>query len=601
MKRWKARTDLTYLAKEVLGYKDVIGPSRFPFMNILQKFPLPTFTQLSGNDRITGGKWRYTPLVPIYELPGHRKVLILDPRGFLKTTINAQTHTIQWILNYPDVAMIIIQSNSEKAEAILGEIKRHFQANQTLRALFPEHCPTKRPFDWGTKAAFTTEARGIEIARKEETLMTGSIDKGSAGYHFDVMKFSDIVEPNNVKTPEQIRSVIESFGMFENLLKQPDSWIDVEGTRYDFSDLYGELIKSEMLRRKASKDSRWKIHVRGVYKKETQDGEPEKFIPEELDYRYQKDEKGEKISWWPERWPTKLLEERRTDPTIGEYTFATQQLNNPTDVGDAQVAFPVNDNYPKWISRKNFRLNIRVVRRTVTVDSAETQNERSNLSAITVVAWDQSGRAYLDAIRAGKWLPDELVNQIFAVNRLFRPDDVKIESTGFIRGLMPTINRRMQTSGDYLPLSFIQRENKVTKQERIRNTLQPWYRAGDLRFLDDLDNKEDLIEELRRFPRYTEDDIIDSLADHFQGKEWFGREQARPPQGSEINVGMALNPWQRRPSANGDGAFVYDEEERAVIMQRAMDKLWKVETMELDNGLTIPLPGSDPRSRTGGL
>jgi hypothetical protein len=241
--RWKARTDLTYLANEILGYKDVIGPQRFPFMNILQKFPLPTMKEMEDLDRLDRGNWAYTPKLEMTALPGGRRVLILDPRGFLKTTINAQSHSIQWIINYPDVARTIVQSNGKKARDILGEIKRHFQANPRFRALFPDHVPQKRIFDWGNLDEFTIEARAKTNTRKEKTLMTGSIDTGSAGYHFDVMKFSDIVEPNNTKTVEQIESVIQSFGMMENLLVAPSYWIDVEGTRYDFSDLYGESSK----------------------------------------------------------------------------------------------------------------------------------------------------------------------------------------------------------------------------------------------------------------------------------------------------------------------------------------------------------------------
>lgn len=622
-KRWKARTDLTYLAREVLGYKDVIGPERFPFLNRLQRFPLPTFDQLVNNDKPVHGIWRYTPITPLYDLPAGRRVLILDPRGFLKTTINAQSHSIQWILNYPDIAMMIIQSNSEKAESILGEIKRHFQANQTFRALFPEHCPVKRPFDWGTKAAFTTEARDVGTAgKKEETLMTGSIDKGSAGYHFDVMKFSDIVEPNNVKTPEQIRSVIDAFSMFENLLVRPDSWIDVEGTRYDFSDLYGELIKAEYscpkckdkffncyekvdnhmadVHKLPPKRRRWSIHVRGVYRKQTPDGAPETFAPHELDFPYLKDEKGDKISWWPERWTVQELEDRRVDPARGEYVFACQQLNNPTDVGESQVAFPVSDKValPKWISRTNFRMNVRVTHRTMSVDTAETQNERSNLSAITIVAWDQAGRAYLDYIAAGKWLPDALVDEIFKAAMLHSPQTVKIEETSFVRGLMATINRRMQLSGIYLPLEFIRRETNISKKERILNTLQPWYRAGDLRFVDDIDHKDELIEELRRFPRYLEDDIIDSLADHFQGKEYFGRLQARPDY-TIVSAASDVNPWK----TDKNGSFIYTEQERNVILQRSFERVWDIKPGPPEPGDFMPVPGQMPDyyRRTGGL
>lgn len=586
--RWKARTDLTYLAKDVLGYKDVVGPSRFPFMNKLQKFPLPSPEELEKYDRLDRGNWIYTPYKEMTDLPGARRVLILDPRGFLKTTINAQSHSIQWVINYPDVAMTIIQSNGKKARDILGEIKRHFQTNPRFRGLFPEHVPQKRIFDWGNLDEFTSEARSKTNTRKEKTLMTGSIDTGSAGYHFDVMKFSDIVEPNNVKTPEQIESVIQAFGMMENLLVAPGYWIDVEGTRYDFSDLYGEIIKAEQTR--SPEEREWQIHVRGCYKKEAPGG-AEKFTPDELEkLPYLYDENGQKQSWWPERWPTFELEKRRKNPAVGEYLFACQQLNNPVEVGDeSSLPFPVNDNFPKWITTDNFRKNVKVVHFTTTVDTAETKSIRADYTAITTVAWDQAGRPYVVEVRHGKWLPDEIINQMIAVQLKFNPLYMAIEETAYVRGFKDGLQRKLQVSGIYINLQFIKRETTISKPERILNTLQPWYKQGELRFVKGLGHgdgskegariEEELLEECRKFPKFRHDDILDSLADHFQGREWLGRLAPRNE-----------NPWDQGTP----------EEVRKKLYG---DQLSRHLGLDYDQagGMLLPVPQDSYYNRTGGL
>ncbi len=129
--------------------------------------------------------------------------------------------------------------------------------------------------------------------------MTGSIDKGSAGYHFDVMKFSDIVEENNVRTKEQIFQVNYAFEMAENLSIRPDGWIDVEGTRYSSSDVYGKIIDREEERRKEGKPKIWNVYARGCYKKKL--SHPPTFDIDELNAPDLLDEKGLTISWWPER------------------------------------------------------------------------------------------------------------------------------------------------------------------------------------------------------------------------------------------------------------------------------------------------------------
>ena len=119
--RWRCRTDLEFLAREILGYKDIDRSVHGPVLDVLQKFPYPkNKEEFEEHDVWNGKTWRYRPLKDMQALPGDRRVLILDPRGHLKTTINAQSHTIQWILNYPDIAIAIFQSNLEKAELILG-------------------------------------------------------------------------------------------------------------------------------------------------------------------------------------------------------------------------------------------------------------------------------------------------------------------------------------------------------------------------------------------------------------------------------------------------------------------------------------------------
>jgi predicted phage terminase large subunit-like protein len=592
MARWKARTDLTYLAHHILGYPDVTGPKRFPFMNLLQRFPLPEDVDLERYERLDRGNWIYTPPLPLQSLPGKRRVLILDPRGFLKTTINAQSHSIQWILNYPDIAMMIIQSNGDKAEMILGEIKRHFQANPRLRSLFPDYVPQKRVFDWGNRQQFTTEARGQAVMRKEPTLMTGSIDKGSSGIHVDVMKFSDIVEPSNVKTPEQIESVIQSFGMMENLLVAPNYWIDVEGTRYDFSDLYGRIIDAE--EKRAPEKRLWQIHVRGCYKKDTSStgGGPELFTPKELDLPFLYDANNQKISNWPERVTTEILEEKRTDPTKGEYLFATQQLNDPRKVDENSTPFPVNQNYPKWISVDNFRRNVRIVHHTTTVDTAETKTDRADFTAITSVAWDQAGRPYVVEVRHGKWLPDEIITQIIAVQMKFQPLYMSIEETSYVRGFKDGLLRKLHVMGMHINFKFIRRETNISKKERILNTLQPWYKDGELRFMRGLGAGEDTPEgirlmealegELQKFPRYVHDDILDSLSDHFQDRTWLGR--LAPSSG---------NPWES-----------ISEPARKKLLSDQMDRFLMIDKFPFERnsaGEFTPVPGDDFYSRTGGL
>ena len=160
--RWRARTDLIWLCQNVLGYKNVERAVHGPVIDMLQKFPCPKSRDEArslDNLNPATGHWDYTPHTRMTELVGSRRNLILDPRGGLKTSVNAQAHTVQWLLNYPDIAMQVIQSNIDKAEIIVGEIKDHFMKNHRLRELFPEYCPPLKAKEWGTKSEFTVNAR----------------------------------------------------------------------------------------------------------------------------------------------------------------------------------------------------------------------------------------------------------------------------------------------------------------------------------------------------------------------------------------------------------------------------------------------------------
>lgn len=248
-----------------------------------------------------------------------------------------------------------------------------------------------------------------------------------------------------------------------------------------------------------------------------------------------------------------------------------QQLNSPSGGIDGQRPFPVVEGVrPVWISRDDFTKNVRIAYYEISVDTAETDGKRSNYSSIAVCGWSAAGRPFIVEIDHGKYLPDELIRRIVELRLKYNPRVVKIEQTAFVRGLMPALNREMHMKGFYIPIEEIKRDNQVSKIERIQLTLQPWYKSGDLRFLSDIKCKDHLVKELKEFPLSTTDDILDSIADLFQGKEWFGREIPRA---------------------------VYDHSEYKAVMERSFER-WVLGT-DLENSPDNNYNGFF--DRTGGL
>ena len=541
--RWRCRTDLIFLCNYVLGYNDVTEELHGPVVANLQPFPLPPIEKRRECDRLINGVWHFTPAQNIEDLEGKRRMLLLDSRGFLKTTINCIAHTIQWLLNYPDMSVMIVQSNSDKAEMILSEIKAKFQANERFRALFPEFCPQKRINDWGRRDRMTVECKRLSNPRggvhehKEESIITASIERGMAGVHVDLIKFSDVVDVSNINT-EGIKTVISNFALMQNLLVGPLYWIDVEGTRYNHGDLYGSIIENE--EKLPAELKEWKIFVRGATFRDWGD-KPEQFTMDSVMLKPEKlDEKGYPVSRWPKRWPNKKLAAIKAD---NPWIYNCQQQNNPS-AGDGVQTFPVNHQYPKWISPQDFVRNVRVSSYEISIDTAETTGKRADYTAIVVGAWASNGKCYVIEVVHGRFLPSDILSHVVKLCNKYRTrlGKVKIEETGFVRGLMPSLRRIMDTNGIHIPVDTIKRDTQEGKNERISNTLQPWYAAGDLIFVDDLpqNTKAQLIRELREFPNGKNDDILDAVSDLFQNRNWFGRNAARGFAGMQKNIA-----WER--------------------------------------------------------
>src|SRR5580765_3828370 len=102
--RHRARTDLIWFCYYVLNYPDVRRSIHGRIAENLQQFK-------GGEDRIEDrrdGKFQlipkdYKPYCDMWDLEGPRERIILIPRNHMKTYIANIAHTLQWIINYPNV------------------------------------------------------------------------------------------------------------------------------------------------------------------------------------------------------------------------------------------------------------------------------------------------------------------------------------------------------------------------------------------------------------------------------------------------------------------------------------------------------------------
>jgi predicted phage terminase large subunit-like protein len=227
--RHRARTDLFWLAKEVLGYKDLNERVHRPICDLFVK---------KDSKR------------PLPEQDALKKRLLLDPRGHFKTTLD-ECDVVQWLLNFPDIRVNVMTGTLELAKRMIGNLKRHFQENDKMRTLFPEYCVAAGK-DFGAAFGFTLPNRRVTNLR-EPSVSVSTIESGKTGSHYDVIKCDDLVTELNAATQEQLQKVIDQFEYVWKLI-EPYGYVDVIGTRYDHSDLYGHILDIN--------EGDWRVHMR---------------------------------------------------------------------------------------------------------------------------------------------------------------------------------------------------------------------------------------------------------------------------------------------------------------------------------------------------
>jgi phage terminase large subunit-like protein len=170
-----------------------------------------------------------------------REMMLLDPRGFYKSTIDG-IDCVQWLLNAPDIRILILAGEFHLSVAFLSEIKTYFflPKNADLKImhlLFPEYI--LRGMAGESDQPLWCPARRHN--QKEASLWTNAIFASLSGWHCDIRKGDDVVTDRNCTTAELRATLKEKYDGTDNLV---DEWgmSDHIGTRYWVDDWYGRRI-----------------------------------------------------------------------------------------------------------------------------------------------------------------------------------------------------------------------------------------------------------------------------------------------------------------------------------------------------------------------
>lgn len=506
-KRQRARTDLFWLCNEVLAPPDsriMVPHAHDLIVNHCQKFKGCTEIMDPNALKIVASQQNCR----LWDLEGPRSNLLLVSRGHLKSTIHCVGQAIQWILNYPDIRILICSATGPQVAKFLKEIKEHFQFNSRLRFLFPEFCP-KKPNDFGNSEQFTVKNR--QRKWKEETVETASIEQAKTGARYEVIIATDVVTENNIRTSGQIQQAKDFFGFLEPLRergpakngKPNPGWKFVEGTIYDFSDYYQMILDHEAKLPAAEKQ--WKITRQSCWIN-----------------------KEKRITLWPERFPAEELDRIRNSPEVGPYIFSSQYELDPVAPGTGLASKEQIQFFPAHLVRQ---LLPRYQRVSTTIDLATLDGSNVNGDFVSMVTagFDSDGRLDVFSIQNDRFTDEQVVERMFLIQAVYPQNaEFRIQKDQISSGLKTLLRREMVKRKQWLNVKYPPIPTNESKTHRIIRQLRGWFALGLIRFADNVTCKAELIDQILRFPRGAHDDILDALADQMNNGDGEPTDSAIP-------------------------------------------------------------------------
>ena len=167
-----------------------------------------------------------------------RTLMLFAPRSGYKSTIDGLDMT-QWMLNCPDIRIMVMTSVKRLSSELMGEVKGYFYLPprgkpSAFQMLFPEYILTG--VDGRSEQPITCPAQLFNS--KEPHIWVTSLDSSFVGQRCDIRKLDDIVDDKNSATGE-LRETLKEKIKSTNALVEPWGFTDIIGTRYFTTDWYG--------------------------------------------------------------------------------------------------------------------------------------------------------------------------------------------------------------------------------------------------------------------------------------------------------------------------------------------------------------------------
>ncbi len=476
-KRWLCHNDLYFLAsitrqRKIVEYENIYRDfcDEVSTMNwvIIKNDVQPALPEMLKIEDVTDD-----PETDLKDL----QRLYLAYRAFYKTTIVTKLHSLQLLLNFPNIHIILCHNKQENSSDNLVAIKNCFLTTE-IRILFPEYIPKGK--EWGNQSGFSVAIRN-DWNRTEQNIEAVGVDTEITGRHYQVAKKNDLVTEKSVNTEDQIRKSLDwderfNIGMWDDAQRKIQ---DYEGTRYHLLDMYStkkndpkiKLIEIPLLKDQNHEN----LSIENIQN-------PERYTPEGI------------LSLMSDMW-----------------VFNSQMLMKPDD--------PAKRNFKQEMIAYFF--GIPSCNFYLLVDPASKRKKKSDFTAMLVVGVSAVGKYNIvDGIR-DKLDPKQRIDMAIGLAIKWNIKESGWEEVGLgdDNFYLEEARRKARLYFSVTPIKSM----AVAKEDRIRNILVPdysqhkwlWPPKGSVvknRFDGrSYDLTEDMEREFLHFPLSEHDDLLDAM------------------------------------------------------------------------------------------
>lgn len=523
-----ARTNLYWLNAKVLNHEGVVP------MTLEAHYGLCRFVE-----RRTGYP----------EIDNARVQLIQIWRGSGKTTLVTKGRPIQRLLQDQNWAVGIANERQDNANAFLAMIKAEFEANDFLRALFPELIPPNfRNTTWAADRIVINRTRANPV--NPSVLATGA-GATVTGVHMNEWIVDDILSQDMAENARsgsfsEIEKLNRWIVRLQPLLTDPKKdFLTFIGTPWWPGDSY-TFIEDMFGRGEPDKTFIWSLRLPGGELQQiklVQKGELAIF-------RFPVVQNGRSLS--PKLSLDDLDKLREDDPAF----YSAQYLLTPS-AGGLTTFRPEHLNTYEWENPKQIRYRdaegVLKFERTqdmqviMSVDPAISEKSSAARSAIVIIA--SNGRSlFLLEAWAARAAPTEVAQRIIEFYKQYRPTRVIIESVAYQMALAEILKllAKEQNLGQVPIYEYHSGADRKGKM-RIAG-LEPYFRKG--LFYYHPKSQHEFFDEYTNFSPAIGNrtvDILDAIA--FQKETWEMLQMLSTEPGTKILTGVE---WRLRSKAAAD-------------------------------------------------